>query len=446
MFFFLLLFLFTDQIFVSWRQAAFILVVTMDRLVKDPRHRESIIKQYIAGGITRRQASVRLGVSVAYVSTLKRRYLKEGKDAFRHGNTGRTNSRKVDEVIETRVVDLYRSLSPAEFNFTHFCQYTRADGSLYRATDGMEISDKTIIRILGRHGLRSPSSHRNKGKKHIHPLRPRRLCLGELVQLDACIDYFTLSSTKLALHVAIDDATSLIVGAHFDYQETTESYFHVLKDIIDHYGIPGAFYTDNRTSFISSRDSKPKQDSRVQFRRACQTLGIELITTSTAQAKGRVERFMRTAQDRLSNELKANGICSIDQANDYLKQVFIPSHNQRYGAPPGSSQSVFSELEPQLKQNLDYILALHHTRTILNGNVISYHGKQYLPIKTNGEIYLLPSGVKVKVIATYDQQPIAILHQGKYYRLKHISSNKHYAVPGSNHPWRRFIYGSKKRV
>ena len=87
----------------------------------------------------------------------------------------------------------------------------------------------------------------------------------------------------------------------------------------------------------------------MQFRRACQILGIELITTSTAQAKGRVERFMRTAQDRLSNELKANGISSIAQANDYLKQVFIPSHNQRYGAPPGSSQSVFSELEPQLK-------------------------------------------------------------------------------------------------
>ncbi len=33
MFFFLLLFLFTDQIFASWRQVAFILVVTMDRLV-----------------------------------------------------------------------------------------------------------------------------------------------------------------------------------------------------------------------------------------------------------------------------------------------------------------------------------------------------------------------------------------------------------------------------
>ena len=87
MFFFLLLFLFTDQIFVPWRQAAFILVVTMDRLVKDPRHRESVIRLYIAGSITRKQASIRLGVSIAYVSTLKRRYLKEGKDVFRHGNT-----------------------------------------------------------------------------------------------------------------------------------------------------------------------------------------------------------------------------------------------------------------------------------------------------------------------------------------------------------------------
>ncbi len=83
----MLLFLFTGQIFVPWRQAAFILVVTMNRLIKDPRHRESVIRLYIAGGITRRQASVRLGISTAYVSTLKRRYLREGKDVFRHGNT-----------------------------------------------------------------------------------------------------------------------------------------------------------------------------------------------------------------------------------------------------------------------------------------------------------------------------------------------------------------------
>ncbi len=46
MFFFLLLFLFTDQIFVSWRQDAFILVVTMDRLVD--KVIETILLSYTA--------------------------------------------------------------------------------------------------------------------------------------------------------------------------------------------------------------------------------------------------------------------------------------------------------------------------------------------------------------------------------------------------------------
>ena len=76
----------------------------MDKPTKDPRHRESIIKQYIAKGITRRQAGIRLGLSVTYVSTLKSKYLRKGKPAFCHGNTGKTSTRRIDRTIETKLV------------------------------------------------------------------------------------------------------------------------------------------------------------------------------------------------------------------------------------------------------------------------------------------------------------------------------------------------------
>ena len=57
---------------------------------------------------------------------------------------------------------------------------------------------------------------------------------------------------------------------------------------------------------------------RIQFKRMCQTLGIELITTSVSQAKGRIERLWERLQSRLISELRLRGIATIDDANSYL--------------------------------------------------------------------------------------------------------------------------------
>ena len=50
-------------------------------------------------------------------------------------------------------------------------------------------------------------------------------------------------------HLAIDDATGKIAGAYFDDQETLNSYYRVLYQILVNYGIPYKFLTDRRTVF-----------------------------------------------------------------------------------------------------------------------------------------------------------------------------------------------------
>ncbi len=99
------------------------------------------------------------------------------------------------------------------------------------------------------------------------------------------------------LHLAIDDATGKIVGGYFDTQETLNTYYHVLYQILVTYGIPYQFLTDRRTVFEYKRKnvSSDEKDTYTQFSYACSQLGIDIESSSVPQAKGRVECLNQTS-------------------------------------------------------------------------------------------------------------------------------------------------------
>lgn len=72
-------------------------------------------------------------------------------------------------------------------------------------------------------------------------------------------------------------------------------------------------------------------DVVTQFGRVAKGLGISLIFANSPQAKGRVERMNSTLQDRLVKELRFANICTIQEANVYLKDIFIPNFNKKFG-------------------------------------------------------------------------------------------------------------------
>lgn len=105
--------------------------------------------------------------------------------------------------------------------------------------------------------------------------------------MDASV-HLWFGATKVHLHAAIDDCTGTIVAAYFDTQETLKGYYNLLYQILNQYGIPNMFYTDNRTVF-EYRNQKRKEvekDTFTQFSYACKQLGIQLKTTSIPQEKG----------------------------------------------------------------------------------------------------------------------------------------------------------------
>jgi hypothetical protein len=56
---------------------------------------------------------------------------------------------------------------------------------------------------------------------------------------------------------------------------------------------------------------------------------MQLIYANSAPAKGRIERLFGTFQDRLIKEMRLQGICSEQQANDFLKK-YLPLYNSRF--------------------------------------------------------------------------------------------------------------------
>ena len=120
-----------------------------------------------------------------------------------------------------------------------------------------------------------------------HPRRPRSKYFGELIQMDASEYIWVKGQPKWHLHAAIDDATSEIVGAWFDTQETLNGYYNVLYMILKLYGVPNRFLTDRRTVFEYTLLAKPdeEKDTYTQFTAACKTLGIEMQCSSVPQVK-----------------------------------------------------------------------------------------------------------------------------------------------------------------
>jgi hypothetical protein len=248
-------------------------------------------------------------------------------------------------------------------------------------------------------------------------------------------DWFN-TGVKAALHLAIDDATSMILGAHFATQETTKGYYHVFYQILDKFGIPDTFYTDNRSTFEYNSGKTDKQ-VLIQFKRVANTVGTSILTTSVAQAKGRVERSFRTHQDRLIAEFRLQGIKTIECANKYLVE-YIKRHNARYAKNSDSVPNVFRQLEKSV--DINKLLSIHNKRKILNGNVVSYQNKQYCPMKNKNTKLILPLDTAVTMVETFDDE-LLILHNDKYYKTELMANYKTTAhTPPMEHPWKAKSY------
>ena len=269
---------------------------------------------------------------------------------------------------------------------------------------------------------------------------------GQEIQMDACQKLW-FGGIASYLHLAVDKATKKVLFGWFEFEEITRGY------IIINYGIPAKIKADNRSSFSANNvKNKDKKIFTTQFGRICEELNIVLETTSIATAKANVERENGTFKNRLIAELRHNGITSIDKANEYLNNIFIPKMNKRFSYAIDEKTSVMKEND-YTEEELKLIISEKYTRIIDNASSISYSGKYYIPINIEtGEPVCFMKGTKCIFIVNYDGEFYSEIENHYYQMLElenrdsimkkesennEIKKEHHKYIPPTNHPWRK---------
>lgn len=435
-----------------------------------------VIKELVDHKGNKNRASQKLGISRRQVNRLINIYKEKGKSGFVHGNRSKKPVHTKDKSISEDIILLYRS-KYQDFNFRHFKEYLEEEENIL-------VSYKFVYNVLTKEGILSPKARKRtkrefkrqqllKEKKinlamseeqiqsivnheikleDSHPRGEKPKYFGEIIEQDGSI-HLWFGGVKTCLHLAIDKATSTIVGGYFDKQETLNGYYNVLYQILTNYGIPYKFLTDNRTVFnyLSLNPNKRTSDKDVltQYGYACKQLGIFLKTTSVSQAKGLIERTNGTFQGRLVNELKLNGITTMEEANKYLIDVFIPKFNSKFALNHKKFPSVF-ETSPDLHK-INYTLAVLTPRKLDNGNSIKFQGDYYQPY-LNGELKCFVPKTECLVIKAFNGQLLVTIDE-HVYELRKLSRNQRFSrefdeiekvkteekkiyIPPMSHPWK----------
>ena len=328
--------------------------------------RIQVLNGVIEAKVNVSKAAVLMGVSERHTWRLLAAYRKEGAAAVAHGNRGRKPATTTCAATQERVRELAKG-TYAGFNHTHMTE-------MLAEREGIELPRSTLRRILLAGGIRSPRPR----KAPRHRSRRERYCQeGMLLQVDGSQhDWLEGRGPYLTLVGAIDDATGTVPFALFREQEDAHGYMLMLKNIIEHNGVPLALYSDRHGIFQRSPKEPESLEEQLrgrrnptQFARALKELRIELILAYTPQAKGRIERAWGTFQDRLVSELRLAQADTIDQANEVLWN-FLPRFNQLFGVEPAQPGLAYRHLPGNVC--LDAILCFKYTRTVANDNTVQF--------------------------------------------------------------------------
>ena len=232
---------------------------------------------------------------------------------------------------------------------------------------GFSFSSETLRKWMIEDGL---WLDRKQRQKRIHQPRPRRDCVGELVQVDGSEHWwFEDRGPQCTLLVFVDDATSRLMHLQFVESESTFAYFHAARAYLEAWGKPIAFYSDKHGVFRVNHPGALGGDGMTQFGRALYALNIDIICANSSPAKGRVERANKTLQDRLVKELRLAGAATLGEGNALLP-AFIADYNARFAKAPANSKDLHRRLGPG--DDLDDAFAWKEERTLSRALTLQY--------------------------------------------------------------------------
>jgi transposase len=359
---------------------------------------EELYQQRTEKKLTVEDAAKILGVNERTFRRWSQRYEEQGAEGLADKRLDKAahNSARADEVSE--LLDLFET-HYRNFNVSHFFDKYRYEHKGTRCYTWVKnhLQEAGLVKKAKKRGV-----HRRK--------RPRQPMKGMMLHQDGSTHQW-IEGVYWDLIVTMDDADNEIYSAFFVEEEGTWSSFQGMREVILNHGLCCSLYTDRGSHYwyTSEAGGKVNQKELTQFGRALQQLGIDMIPAYSPEARGRSERMFGTLQNRLPQELKLAGIKDMKEANQFLKEKFIPQFNGRFKRKPQEEESAFVPWI-HANMNLDDILCIQAQRTVNKDNTVSYKGK-LLQIPKNPTRF---SFAKTKVkIHEYQDGTIGLFHGPK---------------------------------
>lgn len=344
-------------------------------LSEKEKQKLEIITSLLKRKITNGQASKNLRLSIRQVQRLKIEVRKCGASALVHPLKGKPSNHKLYKAVKLEALSLVRERY-SDFKPKFASEKLEENHQLI-------IHPETLRLWMIEQGLWKA---RKQKSPDYHAWRERKEYFGELEQFDGSYHLWFEqrllgeygNSQEVCLLASIDDATSKITHAKFDFNEGVVPVFNFWMEYVLTVGKPLGIYLDKFSTYkINHKSAVDNAELMTQFQKAMKLLAVEVINANSPEAKGRVERLFGTLQDRLVKELRLNNISSIVEANKFLKNIFIPKFNSKFSVIPAKKGDVHRSLTQKEKRNLKSIFSIKSTRRINQDFTIQFKNHFY---------------------------------------------------------------------
>jgi transposase len=307
--------------------------------------------------LTQEEAAQILGVSDRTFRRYIERFEERGLDGLADKRLTQVSHRRapVDEVMA--LADLYSSRHQG-WNASHFHDwYSKQGGTRGYTWVKNQLQKAKLIQKKKRKGV-----HRKQREASALP--------GMMIHQDGSTHEW-IPCQKWDLISTMDDATNEHYSMFFCDEEGTVSSFQGVKETIEKQGLFSSFYSDRGSHYWHTPEAGGKVDKNnpTQFGRAMAHLGISMIAAYSPEARGRSERAFETHQGRLPNELALMGITTMEGANRYLRESYLPEFNRKFARPAREEGTAFMRY---IGPSLDDILCEHYERTVQRDNCVKF--------------------------------------------------------------------------
>lgn len=353
---------------------------------------EDIYSRRQARQLSQEQAAEILGVSVRTVRRWEDRYEAEGAEGLYDKRLGRLAGNRVPVDTVAEMLELFDTRY-WDYTAKHFHEKLIKDHGFTQSYNWVRLTlhANGRTRAAPRRG-----AHRRK--------RARRPMVGMMLHQDGSTHEW-VPGQSWDLIVTMDDATSEIYSAFFVDEEGTMSSFQGIQDVIEAKGLFRSFYADRGSHYWHTpvAGGKVDKDNLTQVGRALQQLNIEQIPAYSPEARGRSERMFGTLQMRLPQELRTQGIETTDEANRFLKDVFLPDHNVRFMREPEAGGSAFMPFAGNVRD----ILCVQEDRVVGKDNTVRYKGRVLQIAASRHRHHFVKARVRVH---EYPDASLAVFH------------------------------------